>query len=166
MEKEKIIEFAKNEAEGYFDRGEFFCSEAVLHTINLMFGSPFPEEITKLASSFPIGLGKSGCLCGAVSGGAMALGLVYGRKHGEGMNDKMFPITAQLHDYIKEEYRSTCCRVIVRDYEFGSPERKAHCVKITGQVAAWVIEKLLEDPEVAGKIQLVGSGDVTHECNG
>lgn len=153
MEKKVLVESVREKAEGYFKRGEFFCSEAVVHTINQLLGNPFPEEVTKLASAFPIGLGKAGCLCGAVSGGAMALGMVYGRKHGEAMQDKMFPISAQLHDHIKNMYKSTCCRVIVKDYEFTSPERKAHCVKITGEVAAWIAEKLLEDPKIAPKIQ-------------
>ncbi|MCF6097319.1 C-GCAxxG-C-C family protein [Thermovorax subterraneus] len=49
-------------------------------------------------------------------------------------------------------YKSTCCRVLVKDYEFSSSERKAHCVKITGEVAAWIAEKLLEDPEIAPRI--------------
>lgn len=153
MEKSISVESIREQAEGYFQRGEFFCSEAVVHTINQLLGSPFPEEITKLASAFPVGLGKSGCLCGAVSGGAMALGMAYGRKHGEAMNDKMFPISAELHDHIKDMYKSTCCRVLVKNYEFTSPERKAHCVKITGEVAAWVAEKLMSDPEVAKIIE-------------
>ncbi|SHK05106.1 C_GCAxxG_C_C family probable redox protein [Anaerobranca californiensis DSM 14826] len=153
MEKKVLVESVREKAEGYFKRGEFFCSEAVVHTINQLLGNPFPEEVTKLASAFPIGLGKAGCLCGAVSGGAMALGMVYGRKHGEAMQDKMFPISAQLHHHIKNMYKSTCCRVIVKDYEFTSPERKAHCIKITGEVAAWIAEKLLEDPKIAPKIQ-------------
>ncbi|WP_245547365.1 C-GCAxxG-C-C family protein [Halobacteroides halobius] len=38
-----------------------------------------PPEMVKLASGFSIGIGKSKCLCGAVSGGVMALGLNYGR---------------------------------------------------------------------------------------
>jgi C_GCAxxG_C_C family probable redox protein len=143
-------------AEGYFQRGEFFCSEAVIHTINEMMGWPFPKEITKLASSFPIGIGKSGCLCGAVSGGAMALGMVYGRNHGEPMNDKMFPVAAGLHDHIKSVYHSTCCRVLVKGYDFGSPERKAHCVGITGEVAAWVAEQLIRDQDIAGRIDFDG----------
>ncbi|MCG0275447.1 MAG: C-GCAxxG-C-C family protein [Thermosediminibacteraceae bacterium] len=153
MEKSALIESIRKKAEGYFERGEFFCSEAVVHTINELLGWPFPEEVVKMASGFPIGLGRSGCLCGAVSGGTMALGMAYGRKHGEPVNEKMLKMSAALHDHIKEIYKSTCCRVLIRNYEFTSPERKAHCVKITGEVAAWVAEKLLEDPEIAQKIK-------------
>ncbi|TYP58545.1 C-GCAxxG-C-C family protein [Thermosediminibacter litoriperuensis] len=154
MEKSALIESVRRKAEGYFVRGEFFCSEAVVHTINELLGWPFPEDVVKMASAFPIGLGKSGCLCGAVSGGAMALGMAYGRKHGESMNEKMFQISAALHDHIKGIYKSTCCRVLVKGYEFTSPERKAHCVQITGEVAAWIAERLLEDPAIAQKINM------------
>lgn len=155
MDKKLVIDSVRKQAEGYFQRGEFFCSEAVVHTINDLLGSPFQEDVVKLASAFPIGLGKSGCLCGAVSGGSMALGMAYGRKHGEPMNEKMFPISAALHDHIKDKYKSTCCRVLVKGYEFASPERKAHCVQITGEVAAWIAEQLMEDPEFLRKIEAV-----------
>jgi len=145
VKEQEIIKKTQAIAEGYFERGEFFCSEAVVHAINELLGWPFPKEVTKLASAFPIGMGKAGCLCGAVSGGQIALGMVYGRNHGEPMNEKMFPAASQLHDYIKEAYKSTCCRVITKDFEFSSPERKKHCVKITGVVAAWVANRLIED---------------------
>ncbi|MGE5678551.1 MAG: C-GCAxxG-C-C family protein [Pseudomonadota bacterium] len=148
------MEETRSKAEGYFARGEFFCSEAVVHTINELLGWPFEKDVVRMASAFPIGLGKSGCLCGAVSGGAMALGMAYGREHGEAMNDKMFPSSKALHDHIRDIYKSTCCRVMIKNFEFASPERKAHCVQITGDVAAWIAERLLEDPEIAARINL------------
>lgn len=152
MEREKIVNDARTKAEGYFQRGEFFCSESVIHTLNELLGWPFDRSISRLASGFPIGIGKSGCVCGAISGGVMALGLAYGRDHGNAMNSKMLPIAAELHDHIKKLYKSTCCRVITKDLVFDSPERKAHCVKITGEVAAWIADKLLDDVELEGKI--------------
>ena len=145
MNKEQRVSEIRKIAEGYFERGEFFCSEAVVKTINDELGKPFSDEVTKLASGFPIGVGKSGCLCGAVSGGVMALGMVYGRCHGEAMNADMFKHAADLHDRIKELYKSTCCRVMTRNFEFQSPERKAHCIKITGEVTAYIAEKLIDD---------------------
>ncbi|MCU9812912.1 MULTISPECIES: C-GCAxxG-C-C family protein [Paraclostridium] len=145
MNKDQRVSEIRSIAEGYFERGEFFCSEAVVKTINDELGKPFTDEVTKLASGFPIGIGKSGCLCGAVSGGVMALGMVYGRCHGEEMHEDMFKHAADLHDRIKELYKSTCCRVMTRNFEFQSPERKAHCIKITGEVAAYIAEKLIDD---------------------
>ncbi|MGC7872694.1 C-GCAxxG-C-C family protein [Desulfosporosinus sp. SYSU MS00001] len=155
MEREKVIYDARTKAEGYFQRGEFFCSESVIHTLNELLGWPFDRSITRLASGFPIGIGKSGCVCGAISGGVMALGMAYGRDHGNAMNSKMLPIAAELHDHIKKLYRSTCCRVITKDLVFDSPERKAHCVKITGEVAAWITDKLLDDEELINTIKSI-----------
>ncbi|WP_029505287.1 C-GCAxxG-C-C family protein [Lachnoclostridium phytofermentans] len=145
--QEQYVETIRKTAEDYFSKGEFFCSEAVVKTINDALGKPYPDEVVKLASGFPIGLGKAQCLCGAVSGGEMALGMVYGRIHGEPMNPKMLEIAKALHDYIKEEYNSLCCRVITRQWNgdnFQSPERKQHCVAITGKVAQWVATQFVE----------------------
>lgn len=148
-DKEKqYVENIRKTAENYYKNGEFFCSEAVVQTINDALGKPYPEAVVKLASGFPIGLGKAQCLCGAVSGGEMALGMVYGRVYGEPMDPKMLERSKSLHDYIKEEYNSLCCRVITRQWKddnFQSPERKQHCVAITGKVAAWVATQFIED---------------------
>ncbi len=32
------------------------------------------------------------------------------------MNEKMFEKSSGLHDYIKNEYKSTCCRVITKEW--------------------------------------------------
>ena len=147
-QRKDYIETVRKTAEDYFRMGEFFCSEAVVQTLNDALGRPYPEEVVKLASGFPIGLGKAQCLCGAISGGEMALGMVYGRVHGEAMNPKMLEKAKELHDFIKKEYKSTCCRVITRQWEgdnFASPERKQHCINITGKVAEWVAEQLVND---------------------
>lgn len=146
--QEQYVESIRKTAENYFSKGEFFCSEAVVKTINDALGKPYPDDVVKLASGFPIGLGKAQCLCGAVSGGEMALGMVYGRVHGEPMDPKMLEIAKGLHDYIKEEYKSLCCRVITRQWSgdnFQSPERKQHCIEITGKVAQWVATQFIEN---------------------
>ncbi len=151
--KEELLDKVQDNAEQLFRSGTYFCSEAVLQTINEILGKPYDENIVKLASGFPIGMGKAQCLCGAVSGGQMALGIVYGRVEGEPMQDKMFDISKKLHDYIIDEYKSTCCRVITRKWQgddFKSPERKEHCITITGKVARWVANELIED----GKIEI------------
>lgn len=147
-QKEKYLTTIRETAEEYFRKGEFFCSESVVKTINDALGNPYSDDVVKLASGFPIGLGKAQCLCGAVSGGEMALGMVYGRVHGEAMNPKMFEKSKGLHDFVKEEYKSLCCRVITKEWNgdnFASPERKEHCIKITGKVAEWVANELIED---------------------
>lgn len=125
----------------------------MVQTINEALNKPYSEDIVRLASGFPLGMGKAGCLCGAVSGGQMALEMVYGRVEGQPMQDKMFDISKEFYDYIREEYKSTCCRVITCQWEgddFKSQGRKNHCITIIGKVARWVANMLIED----GKIQI------------
>lgn len=152
LTKEEILNRVQADSEELYRNGTYFCSESVVQTINELLGKPFDPSVVKLASGFPIGMGKAGCLCGAVSGGQMALGMVYGRVEGEAMQEKMFELSKGLHDYIRSEYKSTCCRVITREWagdDFKSAERKNHCITITGKVARWVANELIE----SGKIQ-------------
>ena len=67
--KEELIAKIKKDAEELYDDGTFFCSEAVVTVINNYLGQPYQPEVVKMASGFPIGMGKAGCLCGSVSGG-------------------------------------------------------------------------------------------------
>ena len=53
-----------------------------------------------------------------------------------------------------KEYGSCCCRVMTRKWrgdDFKSPERKRHCVEITGKVAEWVAEQLINDNKILAK---------------
>ncbi len=146
--KDELLDLVQADAEELFRSGTFFCSEAVVQTVNELLGKPYDDNIVKLAGGFPIGMGKAGCLCGAVSGGQMALGMVFGRVKGEPMKEEMFQKAKDLHDYIKNEYNSTCCRVITRAWtgdDFKSQERKNHCISITGNVARWIANEFIQD---------------------
>lgn len=46
-----------------------------------------------------------------------------GRNYGETMHEDMFKHATDLHDRIKELYKSTCCRVMTRNLGFQSLER-------------------------------------------
>ncbi|MBS3885429.1 MAG: C_GCAxxG_C_C family protein [Dethiobacter sp.] len=164
LSKHEILEKVQTDAEELFRSGKFFCSEAVVQTINEVLNKPYAEDVVKLASGFPIGMGRAGCLCGAVSGGQMALGMVYGRVEGEPMKDKMFEKAKALHDYIKNEYQANCCRVITADWQgedFKSQARKNHCISITGRVARWVASEFIDDGQIIVKgFQERSSADV------
>lgn len=156
--KEELLDLVTKDAEQLFRSGTYFCSEAVVQTINELLGMPYEADVVRLASGFPIGMGKAGCLCGAVSGGQMALGMAFGRVEGEAMPPKMFEVAKKLHDYIMDEYKSNCCRVITREWKgdnFASLERKAHCITITGKVARWVANELIEDGKVEIKADAI-----------
>lgn len=152
--KEELLDMVQARGEELFRSGTFFCSEAVVQTINEILEKPYSEDIVRAASGFPIGMGKAGCLCGAVSGGQMALGMAFGRIEGQQMHPKMFEKAKGLHDFTVDEYGATCCRVITKQWagdNFASPERKKHCITITGKIARWVAEVLISEGKVQTK---------------
>ena len=140
----EAVKKAKETAENYYRNGDYLCSEAVFTVINDFLNNPMPKEAVCLASGFPVGIGMAGCTCGALTGGVMALGLKYGRKTPKVETPGMFEAAKKLHDDFKEQYSSTCCRALIKDFEFGSPEHLEHCIKLTGAVAEMVMRQIIE----------------------
>ncbi len=139
------IEKARHKAEDLYRTGQFLCSEAVFLVANEYLDRPVPDEMVRLASGFPVGIGLAGCVCGAVSGGVMALGIKYGRSMPAAQTPGMFAASKELHDRFKARRKCVCCRALIRKFEFGSPEHMEQCIAITGEVAADVIELLIRD---------------------
>ncbi len=135
----------RTRAEYLYRSGQLLCSEAVLHAFNEALGKPLPQEAVRLASGFPVGmgvLGTGGCVCGALSGGVMVLGLVHGRANPGGAAPDVLEKSRSLHDWFQADKGSTCCRVLVRDVEFGSQAHIDQCVAFTGDVAEHLADML------------------------
>lgn len=110
-----------------FDRG-FNCTQAVLQATT---GREDPELLA-MADGFGGGIGDTGCLCGAITGGVMALGL-------NGKADR----SAELMTTFKEKFRTTCCRGLSKDHQWLSKEHLADCREITTATAR-MVEELLQ----------------------
>jgi len=137
----------RSTSERLYRGGDFLCSEAIVYAFNEALGRPFPKEVVKLASAFPVGmgvLGTGGCSCGALSGGMMVLGMVYGRSEPGSEAPDVLAKAKELHDWFAAEKGSACCRVLIRNFEFGSPEHIDQCVAFTGDVAERVASMLPE----------------------
>lgn len=136
------IQELKLKAEELYRSGDYLCSEAVFTVVNDYLGQPLPPEAVRITSGFPVGIGHAGCTCGALSGAIIALGLKYGRTGPRQDNEKIIALSKEVHDEFKKQYGSTCCRVMIRDFTFGSPEHLEHCIGITGEATKMVLEKL------------------------
>lgn len=116
------------EAEQLYRSGKYHCAEAVLEVVRRHFAANLPESIVGTVSGFGGG-SSSGCICGAVSGGTVALGLVLADKK------ETTHLTKELHTWFKEKYGVTCCKIIRQNH-------KGVCPVLTGEVAGKVAEML------------------------
>jgi C_GCAxxG_C_C family probable redox protein len=134
----------------YYRSGQFYCSEAIVKTINDAFGLGYPERVIRVASGFPIGIGGAGCACGAVTGGVMAIGMVFGReKPGDPSIDRCLALARELHVFFSGRHGCLCCRTLTHGMKLKSPEHIAQCVAFTGEVAeetAKIILRELDNP--------------------
>jgi len=138
-------------AEGHYRSGEFGCSEAVVKTIRDEFGLKLPDEVIAMASGFPAGMGRAGCVCGAVAGGVMALGMIFGRTQGGDPRIKhIMALSRELHDGFQERHRALCCRILIRGFQFGSPEHKNQCISLAGEVAEETARLIARELSMAG----------------
>jgi C_GCAxxG_C_C family probable redox protein len=123
-------------AEQYYRDGDYYCSESIVKTIRDEFGLPLPDSAIAMASGFPVGIGGSGCTCGAIAGGVMALGMFFGReKPRDETVNKCMALSRELHDMFMERHKCLCCRVLTNGMELGSAEHMKQCVSFTGEVA-------------------------------
>jgi C_GCAxxG_C_C family probable redox protein len=135
--QEHLLESIAGRAENLFLTRQLQCAEAVLVVLNQGLGGDLPPETAvRIASALPEGLGRRGCLCGALNGGALALGLFLGRS-GPGFRNgtKVRKAVGQLHDRFKTAFKSTCCRVLTKSLIYGSEEHFRHCARMTGTAA-------------------------------
>ncbi len=126
----------KSTAEQYYRSGDYYCSEAVVKTIKDAFQLPVPDAVIAAASGFPVGFGGAGCTCGALAGGILALGLVFGRTAPKDARvAQAMKLARELHDIFKKRHKSTCCRKLTRYTIMGSYRQIEQCIAFTGEVA-------------------------------
>ena len=129
--EESVAEQVAAEAEKLYRSGKMHCAEAVLASVKNRFSPELGDEVVRLAAGFGAGSG-SGCICGAVSGGTMALGLVL-----DGDKKGASALTRELHGWFKSEYGATCCKIL-------TAKGKSGCLGLTASVAGKVAELLQE----------------------
>lgn len=117
------------EAEALYRSGKMHCAEAVVTAVAHAFRPEAADLATHMAAGFGGGSG-TGCICGAVSGGTMALGLVLPED-----KQRVKRLTKDLHVWFTAEYGAACCMTILKTHG-------KVCAGLTGKVAGKVAEML------------------------
>ncbi len=148
------------DAEESFRKG-FFCCEAVMETMIDHFKLDVPQETIRMASGMAVGVGKSGCICGALNGGVLALGMFFGRSEQKGPMDpnvvKCLGLTKELHDWFQDNNTKgvSCCRVLTKEFDMSVGGHKSQCIYYTGICAAKTAEL------VARELGIPTTGEIT-----
>lgn len=139
---EDMVLEARNRAGTNFKEG-LNCTESIVKAFNEIYNYPMSTDVIKMATGFGGGLGHAGCMCGALTGSIMVLGLFKGRTCPEVNRDPCYEVAKEFHDRFKGEFGVTCCRVLNR-FEFDSPEHLRCCLKLTGGTAKLLMEFIQE----------------------
>ena len=166
IKSEISVDKVRQDAEDNYRNG-YFCCEALMAAVVDNFELDVPREVIAMSSGMAVGAGKSGCMCGALNGGIMALGMIFGRTEQNGPKDpkvvKCMELTHELHDYFKDANgkHSNCCRVLTREFDMSQGGHKSQCIYYTGMCAAKAAEILARELgiETTGEIKVLSHDD-------
>ncbi len=133
---------ARNLAGEHFRSG-YNCAESIFLAFRDWLGLEAPRETVRGFTGLGGGLGQAGCMCGALTGSAVVLGLVKGRSDSGESRDMVYALTREFHDRFESNFGNTCCRVL-NTHPFDSREHLRNCLKITGGTAKMLADFLNE----------------------
>ncbi len=126
----------------YHNKG-FNCAESIFMTFRSIAATGLSEDMVRLATPFGGGLGRSGCVCGALSGAVMILGAARGRITPDVPRKESYELSNEYHELFRKKFGATCCRALVKE-KFGTPEQGAKCFKIITESAEMLMEFITE----------------------
>ncbi|OGL40199.1 MAG: hypothetical protein A3C43_06480 [Candidatus Schekmanbacteria bacterium RIFCSPHIGHO2_02_FULL_38_11] len=115
------------------------CAEAVLSAFNDALKLNLD---VKVATAMGGGIGAAKNLCGALNGGVIVIGAIFGRNTPNEKVDKIYPIAKAFHDKFRETFATTSCFEITKDIEWKSAAHKEHCSKVASKTAEILAETI------------------------
>ena len=142
----------EEKARKIFGADGLFCSESVLTAVSEEAGVTSPL-IPRIATGFCGGISRTGGICGAVTGGIMALGMLYGRDNPDQPFETVYEkVRKFLQAFEKENMSVNCFELTGCDLsreegrqEFAEKGMMERCRQFTGKAAGLVAELIIED---------------------
>ncbi len=144
----------RERAENLYRTGQYLCAESILLALNRGFNGPLTDDqAVGISAGMVDGMGGSGCLCGAVGGAALAIGLLLGQDAPHARRMDIRQAVNELHVWFKAEHGSACCRVLSKKIKDDKAAHFNQCANLTGKAAEKAALILLERrPELARDI--------------
>lgn len=126
------------------------CAETVLLAMTQYWGIE-SDLIPRIATPFRGGLCGTQQVCGAVTGGLMALGVKMGRNAGSENSDACNKLGREFMEAIEKEYKSLSCLSITgldhkipeQDALFHGKERAMLCLNLVLRCCRWLAENVI-----------------------
>lgn len=153
-----LSERAEAAARDYFRQG-LNCAECVMRSFLDLGLTDLPEEIIAMASGLGGGIGMTRNNCGAVLGGALAIGTMQGRKDPfakesfqervEELNGEngIYQLFRRYVESLEAQYGTIVCRDMNKGMDWEGKPRKKSCQAIIGHCAGLAVKYALEDRE-------------------
>lgn len=150
MKKEINIRQVQYDAEEVFRIGGFYCSEAIVSSVRKNIDPSMPKELVSAASGFPIGVGRSKCMCGAVSGAVICLGYFFGKeKASNGVDPKSMELAAELQESFQKNHQGvSCCYIHIKGMDLANAEHKKQCVAFTSEMVVKTAELIARELKI------------------
>ncbi len=109
------------------------CSESIMVVLNRVFGGGLSDRTAQqMAAGFCHGIGGAGCSCGALTGSVTMLSLFLGQHYETGLSKKKFRrIVKGMHDDFRDQFGSSCCRVLSKKVKHDRKAHYANCLMLT-----------------------------------
>ena len=152
---DELVAHVRERARNLFQTRQMLCAEAVVVALNHgLNGGLTDAQALAMSAPFCTALGKSGCLCGALSGAVMVSGLILGKDRPYYKRKDLRNSARQLHDAFKASRGSTCCRMLTKKVMY---DKKAHFRMCTGLTT--------EATELAARLILLKRPEIMHRVN-
>ena len=124
----------------------YFCAESVLLAVAESRGAR-SEVIPRIATGLCSGLGRSGGLCGAISGAILALGLAAGRDGPDEPVDPVYRLVLEVLNGFESRFGGTTCAGLTRcdlateegQRRFLETGQRERCAEYVGAATALVL---------------------------
>lgn len=126
----------------------FNCAEAISTAVIKCCAKGPLEYTPKAASAFGGGIGGTQCeTCGALTGGVIALGWLFGRTEPDADKQEVYALATEFRERFFNTFGSTQCKVIQE--ALGEQENLLKCKRMTG-AAAGILFDILQKVTISG----------------
>jgi C_GCAxxG_C_C family probable redox protein len=122
----------------------FNCAEAVSTAVVEWYGAESKDFTPKAATAFGGGVGGTKCeTCGALTGGVIALGWLFGRTEPGTDKQDVYAFATEFRNKFLDSFGSTQCKAILA--AFGKQEDLLECKRMTGSAAGILFDILQQE---------------------